>query len=138
MPTILNNSCINRVAKVKKVLFTSNDLTALKVTPYTLLVLKDGNIARIPIVVFMFCDADADYSGYLFVNTSGTNFHVDQSYKFSEVGIWLQTEGLTTSNVISIHADESFNVGILRAPVEFHIYYYEELVSVQFNFHYTS
>ena len=138
MPTILNNACVNRVPKVKKVLFTSNDLTALKVTPYTLLVLKEGNISRLPIVIYLFCDADADYSGPIIVNSSGTSCTVDQTYKGSEGTFFLQTEGSSSSNVISIYADESFQVGIVRGPVEFHIYYYEESVSVPFDFDYTT
>jgi len=136
MPTILNNACINRVAKLKKVLFTSNDLIALKVTPYTLLTLKDGSISRLPIFIVMFCDANADYSGNLWIDTSGFNFPIDQTYKTSEGSFMLQTEGSTTSNVLLIHADESFNVGIIRGSVEFHLYYYEESVSIPFNFQY--
>lgn len=136
MPTILNNACINRVPKLKKVRFTSNDLSALKVNPYTLLSLKDGNISRIPIYILMFCDADADYTGSLVVESSGTDCHVDQTYKNGEGSFWLQVEGSTSSNVIRLYADESFNVGILRGPVELHIYYYEESVSVPFDFDY--
>lgn len=138
MPTILNNACINRVAKVKKFLFTSNDLNALKFYPYTLLTLKDGSISRIPIYILLFCNADADYSGNLNVNTSGTNCPVDQTYKATEGTFGITSVGSTTSNIISVSVDESFNVGIIRGPVELHIYYYEELVSVPFDFDYTT
>lgn len=134
MPTILNNSCINRVAKVKKFLFTSNDLTALKANPYTLLTLKDVSISRLPIYFMMFCDSDADYTGSLFIAYSGSSLQVDQSYNTSESLFFLQKEDLDTPNVLSIRADESFNVGDIRGPVEFHVYYYEESVSVPFDF----
>lgn len=134
MPTILNNACINRVAKIKKVLFTSNDLTALKATPYTLLNIKDGNICRVPFLIFVLCDSDADYTGQLTVNTGNIDLNTFSSYNQEEGYFSIITFSGSEPNVVSLKAEEDFNVGTSRGPIELHIYYYEESVSVPFEF----
>jgi len=143
MPTVLNNACINRVAKVKKILFSSNDLASMVYTPYKLLNLKTENIYRVPSFFVLLSDSSNDYTGSLDINLPNGNYlYVDSYYSevtsFLKLNIILGSSGTFPSNELYCKASADFEVGIKRPPVELHVYYYEESVSVPFEFNYLS
>lgn len=136
MPTILNNSCINRVPKVKKVKFSSNDLTGMVSTPYNLLTLKDGSLSRTPFFAVLFSDDQNDYTGALEVHTPYGNFSYISSYNNSE-DFCLRLDAVygVDDNILICSTSPDFNVGVNRPDVELHLYYFEESVSVPFDFY---
>lgn len=139
MPTILNNSCINRVPKVKKVKLTSNDLTAMTVTPYDLLILKDGQLSRVPILAILFAPDTCDYIGKLLI--SGPSYTCECSTSWiddSSNSFYLLFSSSISIDKLSLSVSEDFEVGVNRPDLELHLYYFEESVTVDFNVDYIS
>lgn len=136
MPTILNNSCINRVSKIKKFKFTSNDLTAMKVTPYSLLTLKEGSISRFPFLAICFLDSDCDYLGSIKINSTSYAVPTYMSYFWDNFRFSVGSQSSTEANICTIQSMEDFEVGVNRPDIELHLYYFEENVSVDFDFDY--
>lgn len=136
MPTILNNACINRVPKVKKFLFTSNDLTSIKVNPYTLLTLKNGPISRFPLFALFFTDENYDYVGTIMLSLSSFSVPVFVSYFDYSKGYSFGCTSGADPNLLTIRCQEDFEVGVNRPSIELHLYYFEENVNVDFNFNF--
>ena len=135
MPTILNNACINRVPKVKKVKFTSNDLTAMLVTPYSLLLMKEGVISRTPFFAILFSDSNNDYTGVIKLSIPYGNLPYFCSYNDATSNLLrLDTTYGVSDEILYCNVSPDFNVGIIRPDVELHLYYFEEPVSVDFSF----
>ena len=133
MPTILNNSCVNRVPKVLKLKLTSNDLNQLKNTPFNLLPVKDGDKYNQLLWIYVCVPEDHGYSGSLdFSNISSIyytlSFH-DLNDTPSLLCSTVSGDGLTYQ--LSCSAD--FNVGDVRPDIELHIYYFTESVSSDFD-----
>ena len=133
MPTILNNSCINRVAKVLKLKLTSNDLNQLKNTPYDLLPTKVGDKYNQLLAVYVCLPEDHGYSGSL--NISNV-FSLIYSFSFEDQNV----TPVLTFNALSgsgpsyqLSCSEDFSIGVVRPDIELHIYYFTESVSSDFS-----
>lgn len=134
MPTVLNNACFNRVAKVLKLKLTSNDLTALKTTPFQLLRCKNGDICNIITSVYVFVPSGHGYEGDIIISNSTGSFQSIISFTDdnipSKFGVSF-AEGITDWYLLSV--DPNFDIGVVRPDVEVHFYYYSESVSVDFD-----
>jgi hypothetical protein len=134
MPTVLNNSCINRVQKVLKLKLTSNDLTALKTTPFQLLQCKNGNICNVITDVIVFVPADYGYEGTLLISNINGNFQYIISYRDANSSDTIGVSGLGgVSDWYYLSVNPSFDIGSVRPDIEVHFYYYSESVSVDFD-----
>jgi hypothetical protein len=137
MPTILNNACINRVQKVLKLKLTSNDLTAMKVTPFQLLRGKIGDICNLITNVIVFVPSDHGYQGNLILSSQDGGFSSFVSYvdenSSSIIGVSF-SGGVTDWYYLSV--DPDFEIGSTRPDIEVHFYYYSESVSVDYDFGY--
>ena len=130
MPTILNNSCVNRVPKVLKLKLTSNDLTQLKVTPYDLLPTKDGDKYNQLLWVYVCVPEGHGYEGTLQFSNVSSFF-----YTFSfDIPDTLSCSGLVGEGPsYQLSCSNDFNVGVVRPDIELHIYYFSESVSSNFD-----
>ena len=134
MPTILNNACINRVQKVLKLKLTSNDLNALKTTPFNVLPLKQGNsFVGLKAVDILFPEGHG-YSGNLQLNCLDQNLLVCYSYNNLN---GLQNPVLdifpSDSGFYELSASPDFSIGVVRPDIELHFYYTIESVNVDFD-----
>lgn len=137
MPTVLNNSCVNRVQKVLKLKLTSNDLTALKTTPFQLLRAKNGDISNIITSVIVFVPSDYGYQGSLQLSNSMGDFHSMLSYSDDGSADNIMVgfiEGSSDWYYLSV--DPAFDIGDVRPDIEVHFYYYSESISVNYDIGY--
>jgi hypothetical protein len=134
MPTILNNACLNRVPKILKLKLTSNDLTQMKVIPYNLLPTKVGDKYNQILGAYLCVPADHGYEGTIRIsNIAGLGLYfISFRDSNSNLNIDLGTvEG--TGDFYQLSCSEGFNIGIVRPDIEFHLYYFSESVSVNFD-----
>lgn len=137
MPTILNNSCVNRVQKVLKLKLTSNDLTALKTIPFQLLRAKNGDICNVITNIIIFVPSENGYVGTLQISNHTGGFQYVISYRdanSSDVIDVGSIEGVSDWYYLSVNP--AFDIGIARPDIEVHFYYYSESVSVDYDFGY--
>ena len=134
MPTILNNSCVNRVPKVLKLKLTSNDLTELKSNPFLLFKIKDGQRYTFISDILVLLPSGHGYTGNMFFTSCGAGPLVNFSFHNDNTGdpiVLSATEGDGINCYLSVGSD--FNIGDVRPDIEIHIYYYIELCTVNFD-----
>lgn len=133
MPTVLNNACINRVAKVLKLKLTSNDLTQMKVTPYDLLPTKVGDKYNQLLWAYICVPEGHGYSGSLDFSNVSDLYH---TFSFSDQNVdpYLQCRALSGEGPsYQLSCSENFDIGDVRPDIELHIYYFQESVSSNFD-----
>lgn len=137
MPTILNNACVNRVAKVLKLKLTSNDLTQMKVTPFLLFKIKDGQSLKFFSNILFVVPSGHGYSGSMYLSSCGGIQGVSFSFAAGNVfDSWSinPIEGDGVNCYLSVDSD--FVIGDVRPDIEIHFYYYDESCTVNFDSNY--
>lgn len=138
MPTVLNNACINRVFKILKLKLTSNDLTALKTTPYNVLPFKiDGKFVSLKFIDVL-VPAGHSYVGDILISCLSPNIGASISYTDSNVNPNLNlTNNFGVNGYYQLSVVDDFDIGDVRPDIELHIYYTIESVSVNYDVGFT-
>ena len=133
MPTILNNACVNRVAKVLKLKLTSNDLNQLKNTPYDLLPTKVGDKYNQILWIYVCVPEDHGYSGSLDFSNISSIYYTLSFHDLNDTPSLLCSTKSGDGLSYQLSCSNDFNVGDVRPDIELHIYYFSESVSSEFD-----
>lgn len=134
---IISNTCVNRVAKVFKVVLDGNDLAQLDAGPIDLFPIVEGDKFKFVFAAALFNDRVNDYTGSISFTFNGFNTSLASSWVLDTADPSLSlTFRFDFNGTLQIYKGDDFAVGLVRGPIELHFYYFEERVSIPFSYGY--
>lgn len=134
---IVSNTCVNRVAKVFKVVLDGNDLAQLDAGPIDLIPIVEGNKFKCIFSVSLFNSRENDYKGTLNIcyNSNSISFVNSWILDSSDPSLSLSFSH-DFNGCLQVRKGSEFEIGLVRGPIELHFYYFEEKVSIPFVYGY--